>query len=402
MLKRNTRVQITLLSDLHIGSGATMIGGLDWIRRPDGFVYFADHAAIAEEIVDRAVADGKDELQTINTIAGMSLADLVDARWLGPGDFQTPSALFPYRLRGEPASTQVREQIKDVHRQLYLPGSSFKGALRTIIATAAAKALQPDVRVEALDGRRTWAGRPVEKRLFGPDPNHDFLRLLQVSDSPPISQSQLRLRRAHIYPTTSNTRRGRSQGLDIDLEAVAKDTIFTLGIHLPLELVEKSNGAFETRRAEELGDWVRRLPWLDKLAAYGREYARQLLIEEVTYFEKRADVPVVHLFYNRLVDRFQKLARNQFILALGWGTGWHTKTLNQYLKKDPSNFEKIAQKYRLDPTGDREPGDRFPKSRHLLRQPDGQPGEPLGWVLVELGESELTSAANPPLAPPPP
>lgn len=386
MLKRNLMVKVRLLSDLHIGTGTDLINGLDWLRRPDGHVYIAQQGAIGEMILTRALADGKDERQVINTITGMKLGDLVDAGWLEATDFQNP-ALFPYRLRGEPATVQIREQIKTVDRHPYLPGSSLKGALRTVLATVAAKELQPDVGVDTLDRRRTWAARPVEQRLFGRDPNHDFLRLLQVSDSTPVDASRLRLRRAHIYPTATRTERGRSKGLDVDLEAVAKDTVFTHTIHIPLELVEKSAGGFEERRSQELKDWERRLPWLSKLAAYGRAYARQLLIEEVTYFEKRKDVPVVHRFYDNLATQFSELQKNQFMLPLGWGGGWHTKTLNQYLKQDAANFEQIAQKYRLDPTGDRKAGDRFPKSRHLLRQPDGQPGEPLGWVMVELSEA---------------
>ena len=388
MLKRNITVKITLLSDLHIGSGTDLIKGLDWLEYTDGYVYFVEQGRMAETILDRALADGKAEHQVINTITGLKLGDLVDAGWLLSSDFQTPSTIFPYRLRGAPATVQIREQIKTVDRQPYLPGSSLKGALRTVIATVAAKELQPDVNVSSLDGRRTWAARPVEQTLFGRDPNHDFLRLLQVSDSGPVAASCLRLRRAHIYPTASNTQRGRSKGLDVDLEAVAKGTEFTLNIHLPLELLEKSSGEFEQRRSAELGDWERRSAWLSKLAFHGRAYARQLLIDEVTYFEKRADVPAVHIFYNQLADRFSKLAKNQFMLPLGWGGGWQTKTLNQYLKQDAQNFEEIARRYRLDPTGDRKTGDRFPKSRHLLRQPDGKPGEPLGWILLELNPND--------------
>jgi CRISPR-associated protein Csm5 len=387
MLSRNLTAKVTLLSDLHIGTGTNLIDGLDWISRSDGYVYMADHAAIGQEILDRAIADGKDELMVINAITGMKLNDLVDAGWLTSTDFQN-RRLFPYRLRGQPATVQLREQIKTVNRELYLPGSTLKGALRTVIATVAAKELEPDVRVERLDRRRTWAARPVEQILFGQDPNHDFMRLLQVSDSAPVSLEQLRLRRAHIYPTASQTQRGRSRGLDIDLEAVAKGTEFTLNLHMPLELLKPSQGAFEARRAAELKDWERRRKWLERLGQHGRAYARQLLIDEVTYFQTRTDVPAVHRFYNIVAERFAGLSKTQFMLPIGWGGGWHTKTLNQYLKKDAANFEQIAKQFRLDPTGDRQPGDRFPKSRHLLRQPNGEPGEPLGWCLIELSVSE--------------
>jgi len=386
MLKRNIEVKVTLLADLHIGTGTTLIEGLDWVRR-DGSIYIADHATISEEIVARAVADGKNELQVINVITGMGIGDLIDAGWLAANDFQNQH-LFPYRLRGAPSTTQLREQIKTVDRTLYLPGSSLKGALRTVIATAAANELKPDVSLERLDRRRTWAARPVEQTLFGKDPNHDFLRLIQISDSATVGLGQLRLRQAHIYPTATNTTRGRSKGLDVDLEVVVKGTEFVASIHMPLELLEPSKGEFEIRRAAELKDWERRRKWLERLAQHGRAYARQLLIDEVTYFQTRMGVPAVHRFYDQLATHFNKIKKNQFLLSLGWGGGWHTKTLNQYLKQDAQNFEQIADRFRLDPTGDRKPGDRFPKSRHLLRQPNGEPGEPLGWVLVELNAVE--------------
>ena len=391
MLRRNIDVKVTLLSDLHIGTGVSFIQGLDWIKRADGYVYFANHAAVAEEVLERAAADGKDEREVVNTISGMTLDDLVDAGWLDAADFHVPSPQFFYRLRGTPASTQIREQVKTVYRQLYLPGSSLKGALRTVIATVAANELQPDVSVGDLGRRRTWAAQSIERVLFGKDPSHDFLRMLQVSDSAPIDLGNLRLRQAHIYPTASRTQRGRSRGLDIDLETVAEGAEFSLQIHMPLELLQSGPSDFDARRHQELQDWERRLPWLSRLAAHGREYARQLLIEEVTYFQPRTDVPAVHGFYNDLATRFSRLKKNQFLLPLGWGTGWHTKTLNQYLKKDAKNFEAIAGQYRLDPTGDRKPGDRFPKSRHLLRQPNGQAGKPLGWCLVELRERQAIS-----------
>jgi CRISPR-associated protein Csm5 len=384
MLQRNLTVKVSLLSDLHIGTGVKLVRGLDWITRNDGYTYLANSAAIAETILDRALADGKDERHVINVITGLTLDELVDAGWLTAADFVSPSPMFPHRARGTPASSEIREQIKDVHGRPYLPGSTLKGALRTVIATTAADAIKPSVKVEDLDGRRAWAARPVEKALFGSDPNHDFLRMLQVGDSQPVAANRMGLRRAHIYPTASTTTRGRSQGLDVDIQIVLKGTEFVLPIHLPVELIEQRSGGSDERRQQELSDWERRTVWLEKLAISGRNASRQLLTEEVTYFQTRSDVPAVHAFYNRIVDQFSKLQKNQFMLPIGWGGGWHTKTISRYLRQDQTNFEKIVKQYRLDPTGTRKPGDRFPKSRHLLRQPDGQPGEPLGWVLLEV------------------
>ena len=104
----------------------------------------------------------------------------------------------------------------------------------------------------------------------------------------------------------------------------------------------------------------------------------------ITSSRQRTDVPDVHRFYVETINLFSKLAKNEFLLVLGWGGGWHTKTLNRYLKRDPATFERLVSRYRLNPTGTHKPGAPFPKSRHLLRLLD-KPGPPLGWVKVTLG-----------------
>jgi CRISPR-associated protein Csm5 len=390
MPQRNLTAKVTLLSDLHIGTGQSLLGGFDWHLHTDKYVYFADQAAISATVFDRLNADGERAQSIIKLITGATIDDLLARGWLRADDMAAPGALFPYRLRGTPATREIREQIKNVWGQPYLPGSSFKGALRTILAVAAAKELQPDVRVNRLNSKRAWAAQPVEQSLFGKDPNHDVLRVVQVGDSAPLAATTLRLRRAHIYPTAVATARGRSRGLDIDLEVVAKNTTFELPIHIPVELLAPGDGQFEVRRAAELSDWERRVAWIEKLAAHGRAFARQQLIEEVTYFQTRTDVPAAHLFYNRLVEQFQQLGKGQFMARLGWGGGWHTKTLGAYLRQDTANFAAIVEKYKLNPTGKAPPGAPFPLSRHLLRQPDGEPGEPLGWALVALHSTDHT------------
>lgn len=387
MLQRNFTVNVKLLSELHIGTGTKLAEDIDWIARPDGFIYIADQVEIADVIMERRQAAGEGMRSIARSITGASLRDLVERGWLRADDVQSPGKLFPYRLRGTPSTREVREQIKDVYGRPYLPGSSLKGALRTVIAGVAAAELEPDVRLSRLGRTRAWAARPTEQTLFGADPNHDFLRMVQVSDSAAGDITSLRLRRAHIYPTAAENSYGRSKGVDVDLEAVAKGTEFDLSIHLPLELLgirDNEDQGFDQRRLAEIPEWERRKNWLSRIAVAGRTYAKQQLIEEVNYFQAKTDVPLVHGFYNRLVDQFSKLAKNQFLLRLGWGGGWHSKTISAYLRRDAANLDQIIELFKLNPMGRQNKGSGFPKSRHLLRQPDGEPGEPLGWVLVTL------------------
>src|SRR5690606_18415556 len=118
-------------------------------------------------------------------------------------DFRDDSPLFRYVLQGTPRSSaegaQVREQVKDAYDRPYLPGSSLKGALRTVLAWSIwrERKLQPDAR--QLQRRRAWAASSYEKAIFGRSPNHDLLRALQVSDSQPLDAAALMIANVRVH-----------------------------------------------------------------------------------------------------------------------------------------------------------------------------------------------------------
>lgn len=382
----NRTLTVTLLSDLHIGTGTKLLSGIDWYAHRNGFTYMADDNTLLDTVVRRAVDHGQDEIEVVNAITGMKIGELLDTGWLESDDFSGESSLFRYRLRGEPATNEVREQIKTPYGQSYLPGSSLKGALRTVLANAIATEKTPAL--DKLGRNRYWAAQSVEAQLFGAggpriDANRDFGRAFQIGDSAPVEASALRLRRAHIYPTASNTSRGRSRGLDIDLETVAKGTVFTLPMHIPDELLTDRNTAFDQRRQLELAHWTERAKFLENLAIYGQEHARLQLLGELNFFKNRG-LQTVNAVYAELINRYRTLQPTQFLLPIGWGGGWHTKTLNAHLRKDPKQFDQLVQDYKLNPTGKFNAGDTFPKSRHLLRLSNEELGEPLGWCLIDL------------------
>lgn len=381
MIARNLVVHVEVLSDVHIGTGTELVRDFDWVAPGDGWIYIADNDKLLETVFQRAEESGSNMVEVANTLAASTLADLQKMGWLTRADFGPSHDLFRYRLRGSPATINIREQIKNVFGQPYLPGSSLKGALRTILAVGGAQRLK--VSFDNLGGSRSRAAQPVERRLFGSDPNHDMLRGLQVADSEPVDPAQLRLRRAHIYPSATTSYRGRSKGLDVDLETLARGTEFDLSIHVTTELFEERNKPMDERRREELPHWEKRAGWLDRMTEFAFHNARTLLEDEILYFQERTDVPAVHQFYNELANQFAALKRNQMLLVLGWGGGWQTKTFNRLLKADPKAFERLIARYRLNPTGNTKPGDPFPKSRHLLRIGD-KPGPPMGWVKVTL------------------
>ena len=371
--------QIELLSPLHIGTGTTLLDGVDWIQ--DGpWVHVADQDRLLETVLDRALAEGVDQADVIKAITGMTLADLRDAGRLTRDDFSEHSPLFRYRLRGEPAMNQIAEAIKDVYGRPYLPGSSLKGALRTALAVGGAEVLKTDF--SRLDRRRSWAAQPVEREIFGRDPNHDLLRALQVGDSAPVDGTELDLVRVNVFPTAQQTRYGRSQGLDVDVEALRKGTTLTAAIKLDGTLFGDDT-PFGQSVEKELRFGKRR-NWLTNLPAWARMVTGRRIATEIEFFQRRADGRNALGFYSRLAQTWDRLEENEFLLQVGWGTGWSSKTFGSLLQRDPEEFERLMRDYRLSPQDRRrKAGQPFPKSRKLVRVGE-HPANPLGWMRVNL------------------
>ena len=129
MIARNLAVHVEVLSDVHIGTGTELVRDFDWVAPGDGWIYIADNDKLLETVFQRAEESGSNMVEVANTLAASTLADLQKMGWLTRADFGPSHDLFRYRLRGSPATINIREQIKDVFGQPYLPGSSLKGAL---------------------------------------------------------------------------------------------------------------------------------------------------------------------------------------------------------------------------------------------------------------------------------
>jgi len=374
---------LKLLSPLHIGTGTSLLEGVDWLQeRP--WVYVADQDRLLEAILERALAAGQGEAEVIEAITGLSLDDLRQAGWLTRQDLSEDSRLFRYRLRGEPAMNQIAEAIKDVYGQPYVPGSSLKGALRTVLAIGGASVLKTDL---SRPGRsRSWAAQPLEREIFGRDPNHDLLRALQVSDSTPVPGTQLDLVRVHVFPSAQRTQYGRSRGLDVDVEALRKGTTLTATIKIDGSLFGDDTpwGRFVEKELH----FGRRRKWLLNLPRWAQRVAGNRIADELEFFEGKREGEAAASFYRRLATTWESLGRNEFLVQVGWGTGWQSKTFGALLQRDPQAFERLVQQYHLSPQDRRRrAGQPFPKSRKLVRQGD-RPAEPLGWMQVTLHQQD--------------
>lgn len=266
--------------------------------------------------------------------------------------------------------------MKDFSDQPYIPGTSLKGALRTALAWYAweQKRLKPDT--AELDRRREWAAQNYERDLFGATPNKSLLRALQVSDSQPARKEDLMLLNVRVL------NRDGSMGTPVELEAIRSDTVFKAGL--------KFDWALFSDWAKEYGLNLTGENWLRDLGEVVNQHSQARIASELAWYKALPNVGRLAAFYERLNQ--SGMRERQFLLQLGWGTGWEDKTFGSRLQAEPGFMDKIIKDYHLT-RSKRNPGDPFPKSRRVVmaykRNAQGEiigetPAYPLGWVLVEM------------------
>lgn len=359
-------VTVSVLTPLHISSGRDLLNQYDYAIH-NGRTWRLNEAELleAQDVEDAKVA--------------AQLARTPPAQLLQTRDFQPDSDLFRYVLQGTPrsqdAGAQLREQIKDIFDRPYLPGTSLKGALRTALAWNVWQQRRIRADMRKIGQRRQWAGQRYEQDIFGHNPNHDFLRALHVGDSIPSNAERLMIINARVINPRGTL------AAPIEVEAIAPDTQFSLTLKIDEALF--SQWAVSNQLRLKGDDLLHNLP------RAVHNHSVSLARQEVEWFGRinRA---------KQITDLYQQLARlkpraRSFLICLGWGTGWTSKTFGSHLQADPALMEDLVRKFRLG-RGKRQKGDPFPKSRRVVVQVSKdrsgrtveRPIRPWGWCLVEM------------------
>lgn len=301
------------------------------------------------------------------------------AQFLKREDFTTDSPYFRYVLPGEPENRPLREHIKDVWGRPYLPGSTLKGMLRTLLMWGmyTADGEKPDL--SKLGDNRYWAAQRLENELFAPgarrgeEQNKSVLRALHVSDSTPVEPAAMHVASAHIYPTSSG---GRNKGVNVDVEALGKDVV------LQAEVAIEEYG-FQNKAARQALQWNGFRERLGQLRLFGEAHANRRIREEAGFHGERGPRQAVAFYRGILAGIYRNLADNEWLAQIGWGAGWRSHTLGDLLTGQPG-FARVITNYRLG-RGSYNPPSQFPKSRKLILV-NGEPAIPMGWVKCRLEE----------------
>jgi len=353
---------LRVLSPIHIGDGDELRQDFDFVTRGNQTWRLNEDAILrAKESLLHPKPNG-----TYPTLGEL----------LREEDYQNDQ-FFRYRLRGTPRSAKVdarvRSFIKDIHDCPYIPGSSLKGALRTALAWTGWDEVQPQLDRNAIGRSKSWAGQPLEHKLFGPNPNHDLLRALQVGDlsGPSAPGEGLVLVNAQVV-----TR--RESGSPVELEALAGETSF----HGRLAIDE----TLFTSWAESELHFGSRRHWLEELLPRLQRHSLARIRQLAEWFEQTEGCERLASFYRRL--EAANIGKSAALVQLGWGAGWDGKTFWTHLQRDARLFSQLLEDFRMRRgRGSPRPGAPFPTSRRVamvVKEHVARPAAPFGWALLEL------------------
>lgn len=355
-LATSWRLELEVLTPLHVGAGGPpLLADYDFVAHR-GEVWVLDLERVLERLPDERLAGD------------------VDARLsalLRPEDYPA-CARYRLRQRGGGGVAEILACARDAFDRPYLPGSSLKGAFRTALAWGKTLKQREEQQrwldLRRLGERRESAAQPLERALFGPDPNHDLLRALRVSDLRLEGEAEAELSVAAVYSVRGGRLEPKGEAYRWRVETLPAGARLVGSVSLDEHLFSP--------HARELS-FNHERQWLAELPDHCLDFAWELAQQEREFYA-RAGQRALADFYQKLAKVAEGMGRREGLVQVGWGAGWRGKTLG--LAMEAGQRAEVVQRYRLDRGRG---GEAFPKTRRLVER-GGVPGAPLGWTRFRL------------------
>jgi CRISPR-associated protein Csm5 len=370
---------VTCLSPLHIGSGKqfTKLDGL----------YSGEKWWLVD--LDKTLRAGlkADDLAFQMNDRGFSWSRYLSTRRIDPPKV----AAYGVPCPRDPGEVPVREAIKNAYLQPYIPGASIKGAIRTAVlwrlinedtSHQASLKLYLEQVGKAPGRKREWVAQTIERGVLGPDPNHDLMRSIQVSDSKALGSESLSVGHVWTYTLQKNRlveKKDSSGEYSIFAEWLKAESRTTTAVRTDEYLF--SDGANERLAFRGAGEQAIR-----DLAHTCNEHYRGVIKSEKEFYAAH-ELDALEDFYSDLETILNSLPAGAFLLNTGWGGGWEFKTLGNLLKDTlgKPGFDALRQRFRLGEnprTRELHLDAPFPHTRHIAYD-GGAPAWALGWIVLD-------------------
>lgn len=404
-LFRKYELTLTTLTPLNVGNGRTMQEGIDYLQH-NGYAWIANEDALFNYMLTR-LAGGTDRLNdAVAKLAGINLSDMVKNGWLPTDQINLSSGLFRYALKGQvPGRSgrfELREFIKDVYGNPYIPGSTIKGAMRSAVLRSQARSADKNPVInydpqhpQRPNPKKEKADDLEERKHFVPnttirrsqEPNYSLWRTLKISDTPP-AEGGLVLASTYLFHKNPN----KEDMVAMAFEAIPAGREFSCPMWIEDWLLN------DTRCEERLKfTSPARNPFVSNMIDILREDSRKRLIDDHDYFCSLANSHTKQSQKEKLLGilrsiavlekEFTALNPNETMLQIGRGTGWRSKAMGDVLvERLPSQeFSKMVQEFKLG-RGYWQQNGPIPFTHLLAQTPKGNLA-PMGWVRIAIDEA---------------
>lgn len=362
-IHRHFNLTLTVLSDLHIGSGKPPL--------EEDVDFYCDLPEVKVVDTERAFVEACAAGKRFKNIANLKLPDFLKSSEV--------DAYTLYRFQADACPKTIVPCIKTPEMRAFIPGSSLKGAWRTALLAGLVGRRREMLQQVELGPSSRFAAAPLERKIFGYNPQSSLFRAFRLADSAPLPANALVCHHVALFNLHGGKFERQGQGYEWWMETIPAGTTLTMQLTLDQFALQtpKSAVARGHRDAESIAaEFGRKSSWFKEMAALCREPMASYLKREIAFYAKHGAGEAAE-FYRQLEQQFKESdPQKDIFLQMSWGTGWQAKTLG-LLDLD----EKLAQdwrgKYRLG-----RKGLPFPKTRRLLTK--GKSGEPMGWVKVSI------------------
>ncbi len=337
--------------------------------------------------------------------------------------------LFPYSKNDLLKLREISTFIKNPFFKPFIPGSSMKGWLRTaILYYYLTKIKETKENLEEFNqeldhlprgGRSLYEKKKnmrkiLEDKIFGADPRENIFRFIIITDTTPINPQDLLLGLINIYHPTKrrNEMLFESLGFPIFIELLKEGArasnriIFDRSLDKFKERYLSSNSISSKIREFILGDLIEREgeEKIRKICQINNFFSKNIIEYNYNYLNKlnnEISSPylenLMQFYENRLREIFKEItsSNNSFLMRLGFGTEWTSKTIGHLLidyflnKRQPTMdfnvfFDRLNRLQLFKGQTMHKHFKMIPISRAYVVNNLNIPQYPLGWVKVNI------------------
>ena len=357
-----TTATVQTLMPVHIGNGIKRLNGTGFIRQEKriGFVDF-------DKVIALKGNDPSTVQKTIKELTSIiegretkrSIIDILPRNYR----LEDVSSVVAQSINHDDYISELKEHFRTSLKGAAIPGSSIKGAIRTIIwnhILERKRGVKERMTTQSLKNKRgKWDDADLAKVFFGPDANKNMMRFLKIGDAHfPDVQTEIDI--VEIM---------NAQGANTELDWRFKERSRFMAELLPMDRESESfelkldTVLFQRNKEKNPQDWDERdATWLTgglkNIADIANSYMLKLLDKEfqsleAAGFHNNETGNDMLDYYNDVYKATKALQDNGegFVLRVGANSGWTfmtggwilDETIHKGLKTDRDGYEQLRR-----------------------------------------------------------